>query len=281
MNKYLKFLTFSIVILGGGKTLNISNCLAADGHADNNVQFLETSNGVVFPNNAQMHAITEDSVTDIKENENFVTTARNNALKNEYEQLRYDINTEYQMSVNPHTDNYLLLYDWVGQMYTIAERFTHLVERIEKNKSVFEEDELNTEFSRSYLMSIADVINLSYNGPNMKLKDILNYLSSKLYMQAINILKEMQRTIAITKQINPSNDDWNEIKDNFNKILSNCYYEVFVIKKFWEVFLSGNVIASKIHHKDPYSFDNKSFLNTILPHNAFDRLRFLKEHYHL
>ena len=91
---------------------------------NNNAVFIGTHYGVTFPNAVQSYKIVES--------ENFQTTTRNLELRSEYLTLRYNVLSQYDYHINPHLRNSTLLSEWVGQIYNIADKFTYLVERIEK-----------------------------------------------------------------------------------------------------------------------------------------------------
>lgn len=235
-------------------------------------KFIGTHYGVSFPN------IT--TIDKIQESKDFITTAKNTELQAQYLTLSNDIFTQYSYNLEHHLKNSTLLSYWLGYIYQIAERFTTLVENIEKDSSCFDDDLLNIRWSKDYLNGINDVITLNTNNLNMNLHDLLNYFSSKLYMISINILKDMQDVLVKQVNQNITNDEYNQIKLNINEKLTESFYEIKKIYDFWKNFTLNNVYTSPTVNRGDIIFNNTD-VNYMLSNNAYDNLKKLKDRYHL
>ncbi|MBQ9441333.1 MAG: hypothetical protein IJU54_02960 [Alphaproteobacteria bacterium] len=89
---------------------------------------------------------------------------------------------------------------------------------------------------RDYLNGINDVITCNKDGSRINLQDLLNYLSSKLYMISINIIKEMQSVLI--RQINNQNitdNEYNQMRGHLNQQLSNIFDETTKIKDCFNI----------------------------------------------
>ena len=228
---------------------------------NNNEKLIGTHYGVVFQNNPDK----------MQESKDFITTIKNKELQEQYLQLGYDIFTQYRVHLERYLHNSDLLSYWLSNIYAIAEQFTHLVERIEKGESCFDKALLNTQWRTDQLTEVFTLKTEENDPLDINLHDLLNYLSSKLYMIAINLLKDMQSVLIKQVHQNITANEYNQINNDFKRKLTNSFLEVSAMNNFWKTREIFDMFTHPALHNDKVIF-SETDVKEIWNENAWNEL---------